>query len=691
MARAWSAILLVEVIGGVAIVPAAVGESGALQGRTGPPCGTIGSQLHGAGDEAQLAEPGPMSRKSDEATNLERRGEEPGERHLAAVRLLRPTTVWTRARGAILSGSLLLALVGTIALTVSCDAGDDGSGGSAAGAEWVLTGGDIVTMDDGNPSATAVAIEDGELTYVGDDAGAAAFVSDATRTVDLAGRLVIPGLIDGHTHPGYIDLEGYDAFLTGSSREEFLEAVREHVESHPGEGWIRLYGWPNRLFVDGSRGPHRRDLDRIVADRPVWIASGSWHSYWLNSKALEVLGIDASTPDPRPGVATYVRDANGDPTGWVKEGAGWQHLASQFDVDTDVHEASVVAFLQTLLENGVTTVYDGGNFGYEDHVYGLLARLERAGKLPLRYEGTYQVFVPERRTQAVQEMRRLRRQYGGERLRFRTVKLFMDGINANRSGAMLEPYADDPSFAGDTMLSMAELRDFLLELHEAQLDLHVHTIGDRAVRIALDAVEAARAAVSGELYPRVTLSHLQIIDRADMTRFAALDVSANFTAWWFGGANPGSSGARALGPERVTRTYMAKSLFDAGGRVTFSSDDWRLSVISPYLTMHGAHTREAPRGEDASPPPPARPPATERIDLRTIVRGFTVDGAYPFRMEDRIGSLEVGKLADLVVLDEDLFMLDPADIPEVQPTAVMMEGVLVHGELPVASSPAIEQ
>ncbi len=286
-------------------------------------------------------------------------------------------------------------------------------------------------------------------------------------------------------------------------------------------------------------------------------------------------------------------------------------------------------------------------------------------------------------------MRRLRRQYGGERLRFRTVKLFMDGILSNHSGALLEPYTDDPSFASDTMLSMAELRDFLLELHEAQLDLHLHTIGDRAVRTALDAVEAARAAVSGELYPRVTLSHVQVIDPVDIPRFAPLDVSANLTAWWFavGAAYPEETEMLALGPERAMRIYIAKSLVDAGGRVTFSSDDWRLSVISPYLNMHGAHTREAPRGEGASP----RPPATERMDLRSIVRGFTVDGAYPFRMEDRIGSLEVGKLADLVVLDEDLFMLDPADIPEVQPTAVMMEGVLVHGELPVASPPAIEQ
>ncbi|HJO03537.1 MAG TPA: amidohydrolase family protein [Acidobacteriota bacterium] len=598
----------------------------------------------------------------------------------------------SRARGATLSGSLLLALVGTTALTVSCDAGGARSGGSGAGADWVLTGGDIVTMDDGNPSATAVAIEDGELTYVGDDAGAAAFVSEATRTVDLAGRLVIPGLIDGHTHPGYIDLEDYDGSVGGSSREEFLELLRDHVDSNPGEGWIRLCCWPNEAFIDGAKGPHRRDLDRIVADRPLWIASGFWHSYWLNSKALEVLGIDASTPDPRPGVAMYARDADGVPTGWVKEGAGWQHLASQFDPDDDEYEASVVAFLQTLSENGVTTVYDGGNFGYEDHVYEFLARLDRAGELPLRYEGTYQVFVPERRFTAVEEMRRLQQAYGSERLRFRTVKLFMDGINANRSGALLEPYTDDPGSSGNIMLSVPELRDFILELHEAQLDLHVHTIGDHAVRATLDAVETARAAVAGELYTRTTLSHLQLIDPADIPRFAPLDVSANFTAWWFAGANAGSSGAWGMGSERTARTYTAKSMFDAGARVTLSSDDWGLSVISPFLTIHGAHTREAPprppRGDRTRPP---LPPAAERVDLHTILRGFTINGAYPFRMEDRIGSLEVGKLADLVVLDEDLFAIDPKGIPDVHPSAVMMEGMLVHGELPVASPPAMEQ
>ena len=632
-----------------------------------------------------------MSRKRDEAANLERGGEPPGEQHLATIRLLRPKTVWTRARSAILSSSFRLTLVGTIALTVSCDAVDDGSGGSAAGADWVLTGGDIVTMDDANPSATAVAVADGEFTYVGDDAGAAAFVSDATRTVDLAGRLVFPGLIDGHTHPGYIDLEDYDGSVSGSSREEFLESLRNHVESYPGEGWIRLCCWPNEAFVDGATGPHRRDLDRIVADRPLWIASRFWHSYWLNSKALEALGVDASTPDPRPGVAMYARDADGVPTGWVKEGAGWQHLASQFDPDDDEHEASVVAFLQTLSENGVTTVYDGGNFGYEDHVYALLARLDRAGELPLRYEGTYQVFVPERRFAAVEEMRRLQRTYGGERLRFRTVKLFMDGINANRSGALLEPYADDPGSSGNTMMSVPDLSDFILKLHEAQLDLHVHTIGDRAVRATLDAVEAARAAVAGELYTRVTLSHLQLIDPADIPRFAPLDVSANFTAWWFAGANAGSSGARGMGSERTERTYMAKSMFDAGARVTLSSDDWGLSVISPFLTIHGAHTRVAPprppRGGDRTRPP--LPPASERVDMHTILRGFTINGAYPFRLEDRIGSIEVGKLADLVVLDEDLFTIDPKDIPDVHPSAVMMEGVLVHGDLPGVSSTAI--
>jgi predicted amidohydrolase YtcJ len=551
-------------------------------------------------------------------------------------------------------------------------------------ADLVLTGGRIYTEDARNPWAQAVAIKGKRFVYVGDDHGAESLVGESTERIDLGGRLVLPGLIDAHTHPGMMGIERYGPPLPETGQEDLLAAVKAYADSVPDEAWIRMCCWSNYQYVHGRDGPNKRDLDAIVPDRPVWITSSSWHSYWLNSKALEVLGIDKSTPDPKPGIATFVRDENAELTGWVKEGAGWQFFTKVFTIDPALHRKRVTEFLDILSEHGVTTVFDGGNTDFEDEVYGLLSEFEKSGKLPLRYEGTYMIYLPERRHLAVQEMKRLRSAYGGERLRFRTIKLFMDGINSNRSGGMLQPYADDPTYVGHTMLTVDELRDFLLELNEEKFDLHVHAIGDLATRTVLDAVEAAKAMVDGVFYPRVTIAHLQIVDPADWPRFAKLGVTANFTPWWHGVSAEDPSGV-ALGAERAARTYIAKPLFDSGANVTFSSDDWVPYVLSPFLGMEVGHNRQFPvewlaeRGSDATV---SRPPASEKLDLELLLKAYTINGAYPFRMEDQIGSIENGKLADLVVLGENLFDMDRTEIHNIKPLAVMMEGEFIHGSVP---------
>ncbi len=564
---------------------------------------------------------------------------------------------------------------------VSCD--QDSELQSQQTADWILTGGKFFTVDDQQPWAQAVAIKDGRFLYVGSEIGVAEFVTESTRKTELAGRLVIPGIVDGHTHPGYIDLERYGARLPETNREDLLTAVKEYAESHPGEEWIRLCCWPNNWYVSGKEGPRKEDLDAIVPDRPVWIASGAWHSVWLNSAALERLGVNSSTPDPRPGVAVYARDEDGALTGWVKEGAGWQHFASQFDVDKKPHRESIVNFLNTLSEHGVTTVYDGGNMGYEDHVYSFLSELDKSGRLPLRYEGTYQIFVPERRNHAIAEMRRFRKVYGGPRLQFNTIKLFMDGINENRTGALLQPYDDNPDYVGNTMLTVEQLRDFLIELHNEEFDIHIHTIGDLAARRVLDSVEAAKEQVGNDFYPRVTVAHMELVDPADIPRFAELGIIVNFTPWWHG-VDTDSVVTPALGEERMARTYIAKPLFDAGAIVSFSSDDWRLGFLTPFLGMQVGHNRQYPKEwpSDGNHSSAIRLPASEQLDLELMIRGYTINGAYQFRMEDQIGSIETGKLADLVVLDDNLFEMDRYDIHKVKPSAVMMEGELIHGELP---------
>ncbi len=345
----------------------------------------------------------------------------------------------------------------------------------------------------------------------------------------------------------------------------------------------------------------------------------------------------------------------------------------------------MVAALQLLSEAGVTTLYDAGNFGYEDLVFGFMAGLEKEGELPVRYEGTYQIFTPERVHLAVSEMRRYRREYGGDRLQFNTVKLFMDGINQNRSSALLEPHADDPSYVGDTILTVEELRDFLLELSKEQFDLHVHTMGDLAVRRVLDAVEAAKDIAKNDFYPRVTISHLGLIDSADLHRIKELGVICNYTPWWFT-ADHDDPLKIWLGEDRYENMYSPKSLFELGITVTFSSDEWwggelLPTYLNPYFGMQVGHARQYPsewREQDEK----IRPPENEQLSIEQLIAGYTQNGAYQLRMENEIGSIETGKLADLVVLNDNLFDIDSDKIWQVKPAAVLMEGEVIQGALP---------
>ncbi len=574
-----------------------------------------------------------------------------------------------------------------IVLTSSCQLTSDIN--TKESADLIITGAKIFTSNKKQPWAEAVAIKDGKFIYVGDEAGVLKYKSKSTHSTKFKGRLVIPGMIDSHAHPGYVDVENYGE-ISETSREAMLAAVKKYAGDHPDDEYLRLCCWPIDMYVHGTAGPNKEELDVIVPDRPVWFASNAWHDRWLNSKALEVLGIDKNSPDPLQGVATYVRDQDGELTGWVKEGAGWQHFAKQFPINDDagkrLHEETIVSTLQTLSEYGITTLYDAGNFGYEDQVYGILSKLEGEGRLPIRYEGTYQIFTPERTKLAISEMKRFRNTYGGERLQFNTIKLFMDGINENRSGGMLEPYTDDPGYVANTMLTVDELRDFLIELNQEKLDLHVHTIGDLAVRTVIDAVEAAKDVVKDSFYPRVTIAHLELINPDDFSRIKDLGIISNFTPWWLGINNDDVVKA-SLGADRYANLYQPRSLFDIGAIVTFSSDEWwggdmLNTSLSPYFGMQVGHNRQYPKelweeGEDK-----IRAPASERLDLEMMIRGYTTNGAYQLRMENEIGSIETGKLADLLVLDENLFDVDRYEIWKIKPSIVIMDGELIRGSLP---------
>ena len=341
-------------------------------------------------------------------------------------------------------------------------------------------------------------------------------------------------------------------------------------------------------------------------------------------------------------------------------------------------EAALVEYLDFLASRGVTTLYDGGNLLFHDAVYELVAKLEREGRLPVRYEGTYHIMFPDQVPKAVAEMQRLREKYGGQLLRFNTVKIHFDGVGEIRTAAYLDPYEDDPGNRGATVLTTEELTAFILELEEEGLDLHLHVVGDRATRIALDAYEAALSSADGELHLRLTLSHLEVVDDSDRGRFAKMGVVANFTPHWHGdyfqGAQPG------LGEQRWFRRERARSLHDAGAHLTFSSDVTgfgEMGRADPFLGMQTGHNRQDVGKEDG----PIRPPADERLSLQTLLRGYTLNGAYQLRMDDRIGSIEAGKLADALVLDRNPFEVERGEIHRIRPTAVIRDGEVVSGRL----------
>jgi predicted amidohydrolase YtcJ len=576
---------------------------------------------------------------------------------------------------------------GVLLFTFAACSQESGDNSTSEGADMIITGARIYTSDDQQPWAEALAIKGGKIVYVGNASGIASYTS--AKTVDLQGKLVLPGLVDGHSHPGYVNVENFGE-VAGNTPEELLSSVKAYADEHPDQEWLRLCCWPTDMFVQGENGPRKEVLDAVVPDRLVWFESATGHDYWLNTRAMERLGVDRDTPDPKPGLAMYERDEGGEPSGWLKEGAGVQHFAKQFDLVDEAHrqhhKESVAETLQVLSRHGVTSLFDAGNKGFGDLVYGVVSQLEKEGRLPVRYYGTYQIFTPERARTAVAEVLRYRNEYGGELLQFNSVKIFMDGITANQSAAFLQPYLSGSGTGGTTMLSVDELTGLLLELHEAKLDLMVHSIGDLSVRTVLDAVEAAHAIIEGDFYRRVTIAHLVLIDPVDLARIEKLNLIANFTPWWIGVENTDTV-KNLLGESRYSMTYQTRSVFDSGAVVTFSSDEWwggdmLATYISPWLGMQVGHTRQFPTEWWESEDDGVRGPVDERLSREQLLEGYTRNGAYQLRMENDLGSIEVGKLADLVVLEGDLFEVDPHEIWKTKPSAVMMEGKIIQGSLP---------
>ena len=536
-------------------------------------------------------------------------------------------------------------------------------------ADLVLRGGRVATMDAARRWATALAARDGRIVAVGPDPLVRDLIGPRTRVIDLRGRTVTPGFQDAHVHPIHGGLARLRCDLHDvRGRDGYLEVVADYARTHPDEAWIRGSGWYMDDFPGGT--PHRDDLDAIVPDRPIFLTNRDGHGAWVNSRALELAGLSATTADPRDG--RLERDGDGAPTGTLHEGA--MDLVEAFlpdDTPADLEAALRIgqAYLQSL---GITAWQDAiVRPAVEERAYVALAS---SGELTARVVGALW-WERHRGPEQIDEFVERRRTTSIGRYRATSVKLMMDGVLENFTGAMLEPYGDGhggiTTNRGLSQIDPEGLKAWVPTLDALGFQPHFHAIGDRAVRESLDAIEAARAA-NGPSDTRPHIAHIQVIHPDDLGRFRALDVAANAQPYWACHEGQMDNLTIPFIGDRWRWQYPFRSLRAAGAVLAMGSD-WSVSTPNPLLEMELAVERVADdhRGQLE----PLLP--DERLELIDALAAFTAGSAYVNHL-DETGTLEVGKLADLAVLDRDLFDRGAGAIGEARVVGTFIDGRPVY-------------
>jgi predicted amidohydrolase YtcJ len=533
---------------------------------------------------------------------------------------------------------------------------------AAEPADRVFLSAAVYTVDAARSWAQAVAVRGDRIVYVGTDAGAREYVGPATKVEDLTGRMLLPGFHDSHAHPLSAGIELGQCDLNGAkTAAEVVERVRAYAASHPHSAWIDGGGWDLPLFPDAN--PHRKLLDELVPDRPaiLWAADG--HSAWVNSRALAAAKVTAKTPDPPRG--RIERDPEtGEPTGTLREDAA--DLVGDRVPPPTVEErrAGLRRAAQILHSFGIVSLQEGHVDRDDLEVY---RDLDRQGELDLRVVAAILVH-PDRGAEQVEEMVALRAGDWGPHVAATAAKIFADGVIEAGTAALLEPYAASWRGRGEVNYGAERYAAIAMALDKAGFQIHVHAIGDRAIRATLDALGAARRA-NGARDARPILAHIQLFDPADIPRFRELGAIADFQPLW-AYADPYIRDLTepVLGPARSRWLYPIASLARSGAALAAGSD-WSVSSPNPLLGMQVAVTRCDPDAAVCTPWIPE-----ERVELATILAAYTIGGAYANFEEKNSGSIEVGKLADLVVLDRNLFAIPPQEIGRARVLATYFEG-----------------
>jgi predicted amidohydrolase YtcJ len=561
-------------------------------------------------------------------------------------------------------------------------------------AELVFAGGAIYTADsgrrqlmaattaDGGP-ASAVAVVGGRIEAIG-NAGDSQFrdlMGPGTEVVDLRGRALLPGFQDAHVHPAFAGVTMIGCNLIGAtSLDEAMARIAAYGEQHPDREWIAGSGWRMEWFDHGT--PDRRILDRVTGSRPAFLSNRDGHGAWANTAALQLAGLDARTPDPVDG--RIEREEGGGPQGTLHEGAADLVGALVPELSVGERLAGLLLAQQHLHARGITAWQDaivGDYLGSPDPLPVYLAAAA-SGQLTARVEGA----LWWDRARGIEQLPDIltRRERGrGPRFRANTVKIMQDGVAENFTAGMLEPYLDPAGCrshgSGLSYVDPVALLGYVTQLDAHGFQVHLHAIGDRAVREALNAIEAARTANGYGPGPgqdnRHHIAHLQVVHPDDVPRFAALDVTANMQGLW-AAHEPQMDELTIpfIGPERTARQYVFGDLLRSGARLAAGSD-WAVSSANPLRAVHVAVNRalQDAAGEQAEPFLPG-----QSLKLGEALAAYTLGSAYVNHLDDETGTIETGKLADLVVLDRDPFAHPASEIGSTSVLATYVQGEPVY-------------
>ena len=540
--------------------------------------------------------------------------------------------------------------------------------------DTVYTNGFIYTVNPQQVTAEALAVRDGQIIAVGSNDEVQALASGDTRVVDLGGRMLMPGIHDMHVHPMEAG-EKYNfqcAFPFTFTVAEIVEKLTEcAAETPPGE-WIRGGQWAMEL-LESDTAPHKDILDAITTEHPIYLGDSTVHAAWLNSPGLAAMGIDRETPDPQGGVIMRDPDS-GEPTGVLVDNAAYNILKELPAYTDEQYRTGLAWSMHEMNKVGVTTIKDALTDARSLRAY---RDLDQSGRLTMKVSTSiaWKMFWTD-----YEKNVRERAEYATDNVGTEFIKIMLDGVPPTRTSAMLDPYLPDEkhgdSFTGKLIHSPATLTEDMIYLDGQGLTVKVHATGDRAVRVTLDAVEAARKA-NGDSGMMHEISHAELIHPEDIPRFKELNVIAEFSPILWYPSPLVEVMSQVIGEDRAHRFWPTRTLLQAGAHIIYGSD-WP-SVVpdpNPWPGIEAMITRQDPYGNF-----PGRLWPEQAVDLETALRIFTINGAVAGKQADRTGTIEAGKSADFIVLDRNLFDIPVQDIGDTQVVLTVVSGEEVHSSL----------